>query len=253
MLGEKAMTEILKFGATGSAVRKVTEFLKRLGFISSSKSRFDAEVRKAVKAFQSQNVDPRGRPLSVDGIVGPLTLWALEGGTVETPINSLGNIPSGGSRIGRAALRIAIQEMEAGAKEISGNNRGPWVKKYLNGLAPEGNSWCAGFVSWCHEEAPGAMPFEYSVGARDIRNQFRRSGWSYDASEAQPQPGDIVVWWRGTIDSWKGHIGLVHHYKDGILYTIEGNRGNFPAKVQSYNYVLSRMDKLLGFGRIGLE
>lgn len=100
------------------------------------------------------------------------------------------------------------------------------------------------------DQAPGAMPYKYSLGARDVRNQFRRKGWTYDVQQVEPAPGDIVVWWRGTQDGWMGHIGFVHHHADGILHTIEGNRGPFPSHVQSYTYVLSRMEKLLGFGRV---
>ncbi len=60
----------------------------------------------------------------------------------------------------------------------------------------------------------------------------------------QPQPGDIVVWWRVKLSSWLGHAGLVHSLQDGMLYTIEGNKS---PKVQGFSYVFSRMDKLLGF------
>jgi hypothetical protein len=49
---------------------------------------------------------------------------------------------------------VAIDELNAGAGEEGGNNMGRWVRKYLQpaGL-PEGNSWCAGFVSWCFLQA----------------------------------------------------------------------------------------------------
>jgi hypothetical protein len=49
------------------------------------------------------------------------------------------------------------------------------------------------------------------------------------------------------LDGWQGHVGLVHQVKDGMLYTIEGNRS---PRVQGFSYVLSRMDKLLGFGHV---
>jgi len=46
---------------------------------------------------------------------------------------------------------------------------------------------------------------------------------------------------------WQGHIGLVHSVKDGMLYTIEGNRS---PRVQGFSYVLSRVEQLLGFGHV---
>jgi hypothetical protein len=244
----------IKLNSKGKAVEELTKALKQRGYLDKISTVFDRTVRAAVIEFQSRHLDERGRPLKVDGIVGPLTWWALENKPsdviVPTPLTKMPR--SGGSPRGRKALEAALSEMNKGAKEIGGNNKGPWVKKYLNNLAPEGSSWCAGFVSWCFFQHSDGIPFRYSVGARDIRNQFKNKGWLYDVTPGnQPQPGDIVVWWRGQKESWKGHIGLVHHATDGgILYTIEGNKGNFPAPVSPFDYVLGRMDRLLGFGRV---
>ncbi len=159
----------------------------------------------------------------------------------------------GGSAIGRAALAAAIGELKAGAGEIGGNNAGPWVKKYL---APagldKGNSWCASFVSWCYLQASGgnttSMPFPYDPGARSLLQRFKDLGWTQEPQSGyQPQPGDIVVWWRVQLTGWQGHVGLVHQVQDGMLYTIEGNRS---PRVQGFSYVQSRMDKLLGYGHV---
>lgn len=57
----------------------------------------------------------------------------------------------------------------------------------------------------------------------------------------------MVVWWRVSLAGWLGHTGLVHSVRDGMLYTIEGNRS---PRVQGFSYVLSRMDKLLGYGHV---
>ncbi len=92
------------------------------------------------------------------------------------------------------------------------------------------------------------MPFPYKVGARDILDEFTKRDWAFKPGSGYfPQPGDIVVWWRDQLSSGKGHIGLVHQLRDGFLYTIEGNKST---KVQGFNYVFSRMDKLLGFGHV---
>ena len=160
----------------------------------------------------------------------------------------------GGTSVGRNALQVAINEMLAGAMEIGGNNMGPWVKKYLDPSGvPVGNSWCAAFLSWCFLQAAGgdkkAMPFKYSASARNVFNQFKQKGWTYDGKDPNflPQPGDIVSWWRVSLPSGFGHIGIVHHYADGFLYTIEGNKA---ANVAGFYYVKTRMDKLLGYGRV---
>jgi len=246
--------DTLRPGARGDAVRELQRLLRNRGFALAADGFFGALTDGAVRAFQSSHADQLGQPLAVDGMMGPLTWWALTHPKPEfapwsldfavMPPKTAGGIP-----VGRAALAVAIAELQEEAREIGGNNRGLWVRKYLHGLAPEGNPWCAAFVSWCYAQHPGAMPFDYTLSARDLLNQFRRRGWAYDlAAGITPAPGDIVVWWRGQPSGWQGHAGLVYGCKDGMLYTIEGNR---TARVQGFSYVLSRMEKLLGFGRVG--
>ncbi len=249
---------VLRINNQGTAVRELTMILKERGYLAESTDAFDRAVRAAVKEFQSRHVDERGRPLVVDGVVGPLTWWALDhpdnSAILAQPVaTDFTVVPdSGGSPRGRAALAVALAEMRAGAKETGANNSGPWVEKYLNGILTPPANWCAAFVSWCFAQHPKGIPFRYSLGARDIRDQFRKKGWMYDLDETrQPEPGDIIVWWREQPSGWKGHIGLVHHRSEGgILYTIEGNKGGFPAPVRPFDYTLSHIDRLLGFGRV---
>lgn len=246
------MPRTLRRGDSGPEVVRLQELLRARGYPVTVDGEFGDQTRRAVRAFQSQNLDPLGQPLVVDGVVGPLTWWSLTNPKpfIQPPVpvdyRVLPPPEAGGSRRGRAALAAAIEELKAGAGEIGGDNRGPFVRKYLNGMAPEGSSWCAAFVSWCYSQHPEGLPFPYSVGARALLAEFKRRGWAHaPGSGYQPRPGDVVVWWREKLAGWKGHAGLVHQVRDGILYTIEGNRS---PKVQGFSYVLSRMEKLLGYG-----
>ncbi|WP_262248786.1 N-acetylmuramidase domain-containing protein [Parapedobacter soli] len=257
-LAPKTTRTLIKKGSTGVLVGELQAILNELDYAIPQTGVFDTATDRAVKAFQASHLDKHQQPLSVDGVVGQLTWWALENprprvtdGVIEYHI--LPPVEYGESQLGRAALRVAIGELKAGAGEVGGNNKGPWVRKYLEpaGL-PEGNPWCAAFISWCFLQAVGGdrreMPFHYSAGARDIFNQLKNKGWSYTGeSSKQPTPGDIVCWWRTSLASGNGHIGLVHHCKDGFLYTIEGNKA---ANVAGFSYVKTRMDKLLGFARV---
>lgn len=243
---------ILKLNDRGISVTQLTTLLNQYSLLQQISNVFSQSVRRAVEEFQSRNLDSRGRPLVPDGVVGPLTWWALRNPRVNNAADPTDFVvpSSGGSTLGRAALRVAISEMQNGACEIGANNSGSFVRKYLNGILATPQPWCAGFVSWCFSQHPAGIPFRYSLGARDIRNQFQRKGWAFNAAEQSPEPGDIVVWWRRRRDGSEGHIGLVQRLEHGVLYTIEGNKGGFPAKVNQFDYVLSRMDKLLGFGRV---
>ncbi len=242
----------LKRGMRGPDVKILTQDLVELGYLDKSVASFNSTVHVAVMDFQARHLDPRGRPLVSDGIVGALT-WAAISHSGESPCKPFDRqpivVPVGESERGRAALSIGLQEFQAGAVEIGANNSGKWVEGYLNGLAPAPANWCAAFVSYCFDKS-GEMPFNYSLGARDIRNQFKRKGWTYELADEEPSPGDICFWWRGRPKGWQGHIGLVWKVEDGILYTLEGNKGRFPARVNIFDYVLSRVPKLLGFGRV---
>ncbi len=244
----------LTIGSRGAEVRELQRLLNERGYPVEVDGDFGTKTKNAVRAFQSQNLDQLGQPLVVDGKVGPLTWWSLtHRKPLIEPVSAVDftKMPPaalGGSAFGRAALKIAIGELKAGAGEEGGNNKGKWVRKYLNGFGPEGSSWCAAFTSWCYDQNSGGCPFNYSLGARDILKQFKSRGWAHEPQSGySPEPGDVVVWWRVRADGWQGHVGLVHSVKDGFLYTIEGNKS---PKVQGFSYVFSRMEKLLGFGQV---
>lgn len=249
---------LLRRGSSGAAVTTMTGQLAQLGYLPEATALFDRTTELALRAFQAQHLDPRGLPLVIDGIFGPLSRAALSAAVGRSAPHSparpeLPDVAELG--LAQSALAIALAEYRRGAGEVGGNNRGPDIRTYLDGRAPEGSDWCAGFVSHCYREAARRagreMPFAYSVGARAIRNELRNKGWEYRAGEAAPpQPGDIVTWWRGSFSGWQGHIGLVHSFADGIVTTIEGNRGGYPSKVGRFQYVLGRIDRLLGFARV---
>ena len=251
--------ELLKKGAKGASVKQLQETLLELDYNVTVDSDFGNETYKAIRAFQASHLDKHGVPLKVDGSVGEITWWALKNPRVVissgvVDYKSMPPLAMGGSVLGRGALQVAINELIVGAREIGGNNKGPYVKKYLapTGLA-EGNSWCAAFMSWCFLQSAGGnrgnMGFRYSAGARDVFDQLKRKGSTFSGTTAGlvPSPGDLVAWWRVSLPSYHGHIGIVHHVSDGFLYTIEGNKA---ANVAGFSYVKTRMDKLLGYARV---
>jgi hypothetical protein len=88
------------------------------------------------------------------------------------------------------------------------------------------------------------MPFRYQAAARGIFTSCRERGWEVN----DPRPGDLVVWWRESLHSGKGHVGFVEAVGDGLLYTIEGNK---TPKVARFRYVVARIERLIGFVRLG--
>ena len=254
------MLALLKIGLAGLQVLQLIKDLKQTGFDpgSGKGDKFTPSVKNAVMAFQSQNIGPNLLPLKVDGQVGPLTRWALDVAlgkkkmpdipTLPAPGNN--NRPDGASKTGWNALEVARGELGKG--ENGGDNKGDDVMKYhAVAGAGEGDSWCASFVSFCfHKGNPGKMPYKATAGARETLRRFEEQGWTYNATlDNPPKPGDIIVFWRGPKTGWKGHIGIVEAYEDGVVTTIEGNKGPYRSVVRRYKYTLGQIDKLLGWGR----
>jgi hypothetical protein len=64
--------------------------------------------------------------------------------------------------------------------------------------------------------------------------------------DTSPEPGDIVVFWRGSPDSWTGHVGIFFGFSitGERVYCLGGNQGN-QVSVSAYSF-----DNVLGFRRL---
>ena len=92
------------------------------------------------------------------------------------------------------------------------------------------DQWCAMFVSWCVNLAGETnIPKHASCTAglkQLIKNNKAHSRQEIINGTYIPQPGDIIYFVSKSIAVNGGltnHVGIVTDYKDGIIYTIEGN------------------------------
>ncbi|MDD5009389.1 MAG: CHAP domain-containing protein [Syntrophorhabdaceae bacterium] len=136
---------------------------------------------------------------------------------------------------GEASDIVSIARSEIGHGETWGNNRGSDVRKYLGGR--DGLPWCAGFVSYCAKKSGLYLP--YTLRAKD----YLRIG----KITSNPQSGDLIVFSR----NGGGHIGIIEKVNKDKITTIEGNVGNYPARVKRITYTRSHIKNLLAFVRIG--
>lgn len=96
--------------------------LVRLGLLyKSTHSTFGADTRRAVLDFQRTGLDAEGRPLEVDGIIGPLTWAAIEravSGEYVAPEPYDGDLPQNISSQAAAAIAKELGAVSGTRKKI---------------------------------------------------------------------------------------------------------------------------------------
>lgn len=136
-------------------------------------------------------------------------------------------------------LSVAINEI--GVKEISGSQHSKRILEYAkeSGFAwvnDDETPWCSIFLNWVAKKA----------GLKQSSSASARSWLNIGESITNPEPGDVVVYYRGNINSWQGHVGIFMGFSmDGSrIYTLGGNQMD-SVSISAYG-----TDKLLGFRRL---
>ena len=86
----------LRMGDSGADVAKLQQALIEQGYACGNDTDgaiFGPSTDSAVKLFQAGHVGPDGKPLAVDGIVGPVTWWALENPSGSAQHQPVDNVP----------------------------------------------------------------------------------------------------------------------------------------------------------------
>ena len=136
------------------------------------------------------------------------------------------------NKLNTSILNIALSQY--GIKEIRGEAHNPEVIKYFNESGFDGEklgdetAWCSAFVNWCAREA----------GLEHTGKLNARSWLTVGKVTTNPQPGDVVVLWRSSVDSWKGHVGFFIKETEDQVYMLGGNQGN---QVQIAPYAKNRV------------
>lgn len=130
-----------------------------------------------------------------------------------------------------------------GTKEISGPVHNDVILDLFKdagfaGVKNDETSWCAATILAC------AKRTGYDVkGANLTARSFLKCG----IEVTEPQLGDVVVLWRGSKDSWQGHVGAFIRRDGEILYLLGGNQGN-TISIAPYN-----INRLLAYRRLQPE
>lgn len=118
-------------------------------------------------------------------------------------------------------LRIALAELARGAREIGGNNMGPWVRKYTGGREGARWPWCAAFVTWCYRRACTELELQPALAERFSSSRLYREAEARGLLTTTPAPGCIFLV-RGGPTGFR-HTGIVRAVGAGYVRTVEGN------------------------------
>ena len=123
-------------------------------------------------------------------------------------------------------FQTAVKEF--GVMEIPGEKNNPRILQYasdvrMNWVQNDELSWCSIFINWC------AM----WSGCKMSNAPDARSWLKVGAKVETPEIGDIVIFWRESVDSWKGHVGIYVNRIDDFIYVLGGNQGNMVC-IKSY-------------------
>ena len=130
---------------------------------------------------------------------------------------------------------INIGLSQYGIKEVPGEENNPEIMKYFKEIGhewvqTEETAWCSAFMNWCALQ----KNFEGS-DALDARS------WLKVGKKVDIEDADVVVFWRESKDSWKGHVGIPIRDDGSYIWCLGGNQSNM-VKISAYP-----KDRLLGY------
>ncbi len=159
----------------------------------------------AVRHFQADH------GLVADGVVGPKTSVVLLGNEMAVAPSDDPSIPWF-----QEARRLM------GVREVVGPGNEPqiidWAKKAGIDYRDDDIPWCGLFVAHCVSSTlSGELLPGNPLGARN---------WLKFGAPCSPTLGSILVFWRGKIDGWKGHVGFYAGEDKDAFHVLGGNQGN---------------------------
>ena len=136
-------------------------------------------------------------------------------------------------------LKVAFNEL--GTEETEGTQHNPEVLKYaketgIKGITTDEIPWCSTFVNWV----------SWKSGLQYSKKANARSWLNVGTKVTSPEPGDIVVFWRESPQSWKGHVGIYMgiSFDKKRVYCLGGNQGN-RVSISAY-----RINNVLSYQRL---
>lgn len=127
-----------------------------------------------------------------------------------------------------------------GLEEIKGAEHNDFIVKMFSDIGhswvdDDETAWCSCFANW----------IALKIGVVRSGKLNARSWLKVGEKTNYPKHGDIVVFWRESQDSWKGHVGFFAGFTSkGDIYCLGGNQNN------EVNISVYPKERLLSFRRL---
>jgi len=116
-------------------------------------------------------------------------------------------------------LNIALTQY--GIVETPGELNNPEVIKYFHETGrkwvnADSTPWCDAFIDWCC----------LKVGMKFTDGLYAREWLNYCTKVDTIDEADLVLFWRESPDSWKGHISIPIAERGDMIFSLGGNQGD---------------------------
>ncbi len=218
-MSDLTLDKTYKKGSRGKKVKLIQEWLCLQGFHLALDQDFGPATDYAVRQFQKK------KNLVMDGIVGPNTFARL----IRPMTEALKEIPADNKSLPAMVIAYARQHLKQHPREIGGQNKGPWVRLYMQGNEGLEWPWCAGFVSFILKQTsdslnvspPLTSTFSCDILAASAKEKNIFKPGSRITNKKVIKSGSLFLN-RRTATDWV-HTGFVLKAADYIFHTIEGN------------------------------
>ena len=212
----------LRKGDRRGQVKLIQEWLCLHGIYVIVDGIFGDATASAVSRFQSR----KGLDVPQRAVVDEKTFNYL----TYPMTKALDPITTGVRTLNDLIIAYAYQHLEQNPHEVGGQNRGPWIRLYMNGRQGFNYPWCAGFVFFILKCAYSALdlklPFRSTVSCdilarRAAKKKMFHWGEDIEYETTMIKKGSLFLC-RKTRSDWT-HVGFVTGAATNIFNTIEGN------------------------------
>lgn len=120
-------------------------------------------------------------------------------------------------------LMLMIGLSQIGVTEIKGADHNPDILQYFQDIGQswvkdDETAWCSAFINWVAHHAHCERSKKLNA-----RSWLGVGEWVNNEKYLE---GDICIFWRDSLRSWKGHVGMYIGESQESIYVLGGNQSN---------------------------